>query len=97
MKNCEHLKQAHDVAVRERVCEDCIRTGDRWVHLRVCLYCGHVGCCDSSPNGHATKHFQETQHAIIRSIEPGENWGWCYVDKIMYDFSQGLEKARVAE
>jgi len=63
-------------------CEDCIKTGDTWVHLRLCLICGHVGCCDSSKNKHATKHFKGTTHPLIRSIEPGERWLWCYVDQI---------------
>lgn len=63
-------------------CEDCLKTGDKWVHLRICLVCGHVGCCDSSPNRHATRHFEETGHPLIRSIEPGEQWSWCYVDEI---------------
>jgi len=57
--------------------------GSDWVHLRLCLSCGHVGCCDSSPNKHATKHFKVTEHPIIRSFEPGEDWEWCYVDQVM--------------
>ena len=59
--------------------------GDRWVHLRLCLTCGHVGCCDSSPNQHATKHFHATGHPIMKSAEPGEDWGWCYIDQIQLD------------
>lgn len=62
-------------------CSDCLATGGRWVHLRRCLACGHVGCCDSSPNTHATKHFQASGHALIQSFEPGEEWLWCYVDE----------------
>lgn len=62
-------------------CVDCLATGGRWVHLRVCLSCGHVGCCDSSPNRHATGHFRSTGHPIITSAEPGESWVWCYVDE----------------
>ncbi len=62
-------------------CEDCMKTGGQWVHLRECLSCGHVGCCDSSPNQHATAHFRQTGHPIISSAEPGETWCWCYVDK----------------
>ena len=61
--------------------------GDRWVHLRLCLGCGHVGCCDSSKNKHATKHFHATKHAIMRSFEPGENWGWCYIDELELDLA----------
>jgi uncharacterized UBP type Zn finger protein len=68
-----------DVTPSADGCEDCLEIGDDWVHLRLCLTCGHVGCCDDSPNRHATAHFQHTQHPIIRSFEPGESWRWCYV------------------
>ena len=61
-------------------CEECLAAGTRWVHLRQCTSCGHVGCCDSSPQTHATKHFHATEHPVIRSYEPGEAWLWCYVD-----------------
>jgi uncharacterized UBP type Zn finger protein len=61
-----------------RVCEDCIKTGDDWVHLRMCLTCGHVGCCNDSKNQHATKHYHATKHPIAQSTEPDENWQWCY-------------------
>lgn len=64
-------------------CEECVKMGDTWVHLRECLVCGHVGCCDSSKNKHATKHFHSTSHPVMRSVEPGERWGWCYVDDAM--------------
>lgn len=67
-------------------CEECLQMGSDWVHLRLCLSCGHVGCCDSSPNKHATKHFKATQHPIIRSFEPGENWEWCYLDNAMIEW-----------
>jgi uncharacterized UBP type Zn finger protein len=97
MHLCEHLKQARDLKAAQNVCEDCIRSGDRWVHLRICLTCGHVGCCDSSKNKHATKHFHATHHPLIRSAEPDEDWGWCYVDEITYDLSEGVAKARVLE
>ena len=63
-------------------CEDCLRDGGKWLHLRICLMCGHVGCCDDSPNRHATAHYDETGHPIIHSLEPGEAWSWCYVDDI---------------
>jgi uncharacterized UBP type Zn finger protein len=66
-------------------CEDCMRTGDRWVHLRVCLSCGHVGCCDSSKNKHASKHADEAGHPIVRSAQEGETWCWCYADKVMFE------------
>lgn len=68
-------------------CEDCLRTGDRWVHLRVCMTCGHVGCCDSSPNRHASKHAGADAHPIVRSAEPGEEWYWCYVDEVAFEIS----------
>ena len=78
---CTHLDQIRDVTPSADGCEDCLKTGDRWVHLRECLVCGHVGCCDSSKNRHATAHFHATQHPIVQSVEPGENWRWCYVDE----------------
>jgi uncharacterized UBP type Zn finger protein len=92
---CEHIQTVRDVPDKRRVCEDCIKTGDSWVHLRVCLGCGHVGCCDSSKNKHATKHFRATRHPIVRSMEPGEEWGWCYVDEVMFDFTDGVGNARI--
>jgi uncharacterized UBP type Zn finger protein len=82
---CAHLDQVQDVKQNTHGCEECLKTGDRWVHLRMCKTCGHVGCCDSSKNKHATKHFQSTGHAIMQSAEPGEHWGWCYVDEIEFD------------
>jgi uncharacterized UBP type Zn finger protein len=66
-------------------CEDCLKTGDSWVHLRLCLECGHVGCCDNSKNKHATKHFLQTGHPVIKSFEPGENWEYCYVDDLFLE------------
>jgi uncharacterized UBP type Zn finger protein len=81
---CKHLDQVQDVSPRTpEGCETCLKTGDTWVHLRLCLICGHVGCCDSSRNRHATRHFEATGHAVMRSFEPGEDWGWCYVDETM--------------
>lgn len=82
---CRHFKQIRDVTPSAEGCEDCLRIGDTWVHLRLCMICGHVGCCDSSKNRHATRHFQKTQHPIIRSFQPDETWGWCYVDELMFD------------
>jgi uncharacterized UBP type Zn finger protein len=79
---CTHLKQIQVTSTQIRVCEDCLKTGDGWVHLRLCLSCGYVGCCDSSKNKHSTKHFRTTRHPLIRSIEPGENWIWCYLDNL---------------
>jgi uncharacterized UBP type Zn finger protein len=79
---CTHLNQVKITSASKHVCEDCIKTGDTWVHLRMCLICGHVGCCDSSKNKHATKHFHAVGHPLIRSIEPGERWIWCYTDRM---------------
>lgn len=82
---CDHVDQAREVTPSAQGCEDCLRTGDRWVHLRICMTCGHVGCCDSSPNRHATGHWQEDQdHPLIRSFEPGEDWWWCYPDELAF-------------
>jgi uncharacterized UBP type Zn finger protein len=78
---CSHLDQIRITTTTKRVCEDCVKTGDSWVHLRLCLSCGHVGCCDSSKNKHATRHFRATGHPLVRSIEPGEAWVWCYPDQ----------------
>jgi hypothetical protein len=79
---CDHLGAVADPKPRSAGCEECLRTGDTWVHLRLCLSCGQVGCCDSSRNRHATKHFWSSRHPIVRSLEPGEDWRWCYVDEI---------------
>lgn len=81
-ENCSHLDQIRDVTPGSSGCEECLKSGDGWVHLRMCLICGHVGCCDSSKNKHATKHFQETGHPLMQSAEPGEAWIWCYVDEL---------------
>ena len=79
---CAHLNQVADVEPSTTEgCEDCLREGTRWVHLRECLSCGHVGCCDSSPRRHASAHYSATQHPLIRSMEAGEDWGWCYLDQ----------------
>ena len=82
-KNCTHLDEIRDVTPSANGCEDCLKIGDTWVHLRECLICGHVGCCDSSKNKHATKHYHRTEHPLMRSIEPGEAWMWCYADQLM--------------
>ena len=81
---CTHLDE---VALRELPpsvdgCDECLRDGGKWLHLRICLTCGHVGCCDDSPNRHATAHHHATSHPLIRSLEPGEDWSWCYVDEV---------------
>jgi uncharacterized UBP type Zn finger protein len=81
---CTHLDQVVITELPESVdgCQDCLATGDKWLHLRICLSCGHVGCCDSSPNRHATKHAHEDSHPIIHSLQPGEDWCWCYEDEV---------------
>jgi hypothetical protein len=68
-------------------CQECVEMGSGWVHLRECLVCGHVACCDSSPNKHATKHYHYSKHATMRSVEPSDMWGWCFVDEVMVDLS----------
>lgn len=81
---CEHIEEAGNPEPRTpQGCEECLKSGSGWVHLRLCLSCGHVGCCDSSPNKHATKHYHGTRHPVIRSFQPGEAWRWCYVDEVM--------------
>jgi uncharacterized UBP type Zn finger protein len=80
--SCHHLSGVHPVAPKTAGCEECLRLGMQWVHLRLCLSCGHVGCCDSSPGRHATRHFQHSQHPVVASFEPGERWAWCYVDEV---------------
>ena len=84
---CTHLDGIRTVKPSARGCEECLKTGSPWVHLRLCRTCGHVGCCDSSPNRHATKHFRATGHPIIEGYDPPEGWGWCYVDEVMFDLS----------
>lgn len=86
MAHCTHTDEIQDVSPNTNGCEECLKTGSRWVHLRLCLECGHVGCCDQSVGKHATKHFHATNHAIMQSIEPGETWGWCYIDQVMLEF-----------
>ena len=84
MPVCSHLDTIRDVTPSADGCEECLKMGDTWVHLRECLECGHVGCCDSSKNKHATKHFKKSGHPIAESIEPGEGWKWCFIDEIMW-------------
>ncbi len=85
LATCSHLNQIRNVSPKTDGCEECLKTGESWVHLRLCKVCGHVGCCDDSKNQHATKHFHKTHHPIIRSLEPGEDWGWCYIDEVMIE------------
>lgn len=81
---CSHLGDVdRDATPSAEGCEDCLRIGGRWVHLRMCRDCGHVGCCDSSPQKHAAAHYKDTHHPVMRSIEPGEAWRWCYVDNLL--------------
>ena len=79
-ETCTHTGQVQDVAASSSGCEDCLKIGGEWVNLRICLTCGHVGCCDSSPNRHASAHYHATGHPIIQSFNPGETWIYCYVD-----------------
>ena len=82
---CTHLDQIRKPKPKTKGCEECLKMGDTWVHLRLCESCGHVGCCDSSKNKHATKHARATEHPIVKSLEPGENWMFCYVDDVMFE------------
>ncbi|MFQ5794936.1 MAG: UBP-type zinc finger domain-containing protein [Candidatus Bipolaricaulia bacterium] len=87
-KQCTHLELIQEVTPSAQGCEECLAIGDTWVELRICLICGHVGCCDNSKNKHATKHFHATGHPIIQAFEePGQGWGqdwmWCYIDQIL--------------
>jgi hypothetical protein len=86
MTECTHIDSVRFLEPPGSVagCEDCLKMGGRWLHLRLCQECGHVGCCDSSPNRHATAHHHATGHPIIRSIEPGEDWSWCYLDEVAF-------------
>ena len=83
---CFHISQVNEnINGNTKGCEECEKIGSDWVHLRLCLSCGHVGCCDSSVNKHGTKHYQKTHHHVIRSYEPGENWKWCYEDNLFIE------------
>ena len=85
MSECEHTDSIATVTPSARGCEDCLRMGGRWVHLRLCRTCGHVGCCDQSPGRHATAHFHATRHPIIEGYDPPEGWAWCYLDECFFD------------
>jgi uncharacterized UBP type Zn finger protein len=86
---CAHLDQIVDVQPSGLGCAECLATGGRWVHLRVCMTCGQVGCCDSSPNRHASAHFRDAGHPIVQSYEPGEDWWWCYTDDLAFTVPDG--------
>jgi hypothetical protein len=91
MTECTHLDAIRDVVPHTLAgCEDCLKIGSTWVHLRLCMTCGHVGCCDSSPHQHARQHSHHQHHPIVRSFEPGENWGWCYIDNVTLEFAPTL-------
>ena len=90
MPTCQHLKAIKKVTPSGDGCKECLEMGDEWVHLRLCMECGHVGCCDDSKNKHATKHFHKTGHPIIFSFEPGEAWGFCYVDAVMFELADSV-------
>src|SRR5262249_45558659 len=81
--HCQHLQAVQDVVPSALGCEECLKSGSSWLHLRLCPTCGPVGCCDSSPHKHATKHYHRTKHPIIEGYDPPEGWGWCYVDAVM--------------
>jgi len=97
MPACTHLDQVLVTQLPDAVagCEDCLLTGDPWLHLRICLQCGHVGCCDASPNRHATTHSQASDHPIIRSLEPGEQWSWCYLDEVVMRIPEVRGETRI--
>jgi uncharacterized UBP type Zn finger protein len=83
---CPHLDSIDSIELPQSIagCEDCLATGGAWVHLRMCQTCGQIGCCDSSPNRHASKHAAASGHPIARSAEPGEDWSWCYIDEVAF-------------
>ena len=85
MMPCTHRRTIRNVTPSAKGCEDCLKIGSEWVHLRLCAQCGHIGCCDSSPSQHASKHAESTRHQFVRSFEPGEDWFYNYEDEQMYD------------
>jgi uncharacterized UBP type Zn finger protein len=91
MEICKHMAEIKDVKPSSYGCLECLKTGSSWMHLRICMMCGHVGCCDSSPNQHATRHFHETKHAIMFSFEPGEHWAWCFEDELLMELPRDHE------
>jgi uncharacterized UBP type Zn finger protein len=82
-RRCSHLEEVTSPWPKTNGCEECLQTGDSWVHLRLCETCGHVGCCNSSKNRHATQHFRDTHHPVIKSFQPGEKWRYCYIDELI--------------
>jgi uncharacterized UBP type Zn finger protein len=94
---CTHLDTIEITELPEEVagCEECLAAGGQWCHLRICLACGHIGCCDSSPGRHATAHSRDYGHPIVRSVQPGENWGWCYEDQLLMPVSMVQGEPRI--
>ena len=94
---CTHLDTIEINELPEEVagCEECLAAGGQWCHLRICLACGHIGCCDSSPGRHATAHSRDYGHPIVRSVQPGENWGWCYEDQLLMPVSMVQGEPRI--
>lgn len=97
MKRCSHTDQIEvtELPAETAGCEDCLAAGGVWLHLRICLTCGHVGCCDDSPSKHATAHSKATEHLIIRSLEPGEDWCWCFEDEVGFLVPQVTGRTRI--
>lgn len=97
MPTCMHLDHVAITQLPESVegCAECLATGGKWLHLRICLQCGQVGCCDDSPNRHASAHAHSAGHPIIRSLEPGEVWSWCYIDKVMMRIDEVRGNTRI--
>jgi hypothetical protein len=89
---CEHVKAIRDVTPSAVGREECLKIGSPWVHLRLCRTCGHVGCCDNSPNRHARQHFHASGHPVIEGYDPPEGWGWCYVDEITFDLTDRMTR-----
>ena len=91
MLACSHLEQIRLTTLPASIagCEECLATGGHWVHLRMCMTCGQIGCCDSSPNRHASRHALQADHPIARSAEPGEDWSWCYLDEVAFVIEPG--------
>jgi hypothetical protein len=97
MAACSHLDHVRLTELPESVsgCEDCLAAGEPWLHLRICLECGHVGCCDDSPNHHASAHANATGHPLIRSLEPREQWSWCFIDEVGLVLSEVTGSTRI--
>jgi hypothetical protein len=89
-QGCSHRNEIVPVKPSARGCEECLKTGAEWVHLRICRRCGHVGCCDQSPGRHATQHFHSARHPVIEGYDPPEGWAWCYVDEVFFDLGNDV-------